>query len=256
MKEKITYVDMNLIDRPQVLARDTIDPEKVRELAESVREIGLQEPVILRSLNGRYEMVAGDRRYLAHKLIGAETIKAIVKILTDEDTFLIRATENMQRENLSPIEKARTYLMMKEKLGYTIEKISKRMGVRHDTVTKHLALLTLEEEFQKAIHIGKLGLGAAVNLSKIDDPDMRRYYLQAAVENGVTEEVARRWLEDYLQTKAAKFSQPGGGGGVPVGENAPLPVFFTCVGCRGPVPGNEVSYVGLCPECKSKLGRG
>lgn len=256
MKEKIQYVEMALIDRPQILARESIDPEKVRELAESVREIGLQEPVLLRSLNGRYEMVAGDRRYLAHKLIGADTIKAIVKTLTDEETLLIRATENIQRENLSPIEKARIYGMMKEKLGYTVEKVAKRMGVRHETVTKHLAILTLEEEFQRAIHLGKLGLGAAVHLSKVEDPDMRRYYLSAAVENGITEEVARRWLEDYLQTKAASFNPQAGGGGVLVGENGPLPVFYTCFGCRGPVPGNVVKYVGLCPECVKKVGRG
>ena len=102
MKDQIQLIKMEMIDRPVKVSRELIDPEKVRELAESIREVGLLQPVILRPSNGRFEIVSGDRRYLAHKLIDRKEIKAIVKDLDDRETVVIRGIENLQRENLTP----------------------------------------------------------------------------------------------------------------------------------------------------------
>lgn len=255
VKVKIQDVLITEIDRPKVVARDRIDPEKVRELAESIREIGLQEPILLRPCDGRYEVVAGDRRLMAHKLIGAERIHAIVKDVSDEDTILIRASENIQREDLSPLEKARIYQQMRKVLGWNVEKISKRMGVRHETVTRYLGLLELEVEFQEAVDRGGLGIEVAYILSKIVEPEFRRYYMKAAVENGVTIEVARRWVVDYENSRQAKFYDEAGGVGVPASVVGPSVVYHTCAGCKGPVASEQVRYFGLCPECSKNMER-
>jgi ParB family chromosome partitioning protein len=94
---KVEEIRLELIDRPERADRDAIDPESIRELAESIKEIGLQQPILLRPENSRYELVAGDRRFLAHRLINAKTIKAFVKQMQPQEVFIIRATENLQR---------------------------------------------------------------------------------------------------------------------------------------------------------------
>jgi len=252
-KTRVQEIDMTQIDRPKAIAREKIDPEKIRELAESIREIGLQEPVILRPADGRYEIVAGDRRYLASKIINAKKILAIVKDLSDEETLLIRATENDQREDLTPMERARQYGALRDTLKYNIEKIARKMGRTHQTVIRYLGLLELDEKFQLAVDRGQIAIDCAYQLRKIDDPQMRNYYLTAAVENGITVDVARKWVEDYISSKEARFYDSQGGGGLsyPLPDSAP--VYQTCSGCRGPVAADKMRYIGVCLACEQKL---
>src|SRR3972149_6344334 len=138
MEGQIQLILMDLIDRPVKIARGVIDPERVRELAESIREVGLLEPVLIRPVNGRYEMVAGDRRYLAHKLLGLKEINAIVKPLDDRETVVIRGIENLQRVNLTPSEESQVYLLMKIEGEMSIAGISKRTGKTEKTISRSL----------------------------------------------------------------------------------------------------------------------
>jgi len=252
---KVEKALMKLVDRPKDPARKRIDPEKVRELAESIREVGLQQPVLLRPLDGRYEVVAGDRRYLAHKFLGMEDIEAFVKEMSDEEVIILRATENLQKEDLTPMEEAQEYGKMRNGLGMSIERIARKMGRSHGTIKKYLELLELEPEFQEAIDSRKIGIEAAHVLSQIDDPEFRKFYFTSAVENGVTKEVAQSWLAAYQQSKEAKFYAEGGGGG-PLGvTGADKPIFQTCDGCHGPVEIKQIRYFPLCPECVKEMLR-
>ncbi len=251
----VEKIAMKLIDRPKDPARLKIDPEKVRELAESIREVGLQQPVLLRPLDGRFEVVAGDRRFLAHKFLGLDEIASIVRELSEEETIIIRATENLQREDLTPMEEAKVYGSMRNGLGMSIEKIARKMGRSHPTIKKYLELLELEPEFQEAIDSRKIGIDAAYILSQIDDPEFRKFYFTSAVENGVTKEVAVSWLASYRQSKEAKYYAEGGGGGVQTGLSADKPIYQTCGGCNGPVELKEIRYVPLCKECIKEMLR-
>lgn len=248
-KEKLQELELSLIDRPFEPHRSRIDPEKVRELAESIREIGLQEPIVVRPVNGRYEIVAGDRRFLALKLLSASKVPAIVREMDDEMLVIARAAENLQRVDLSPLEEARVYGNMRDKLGMSTVKIAKRTGKTRQTVERYLGLLELPERWQEAVDQGKIGIEAASYLLRIDDHEMMDYYFQAAVENGVTAGVARRWMEDYHKSKIGKFNPEEGGGGVVDGLQPSAPVYQTCFGCDGPVEVKGVRYVPLCSEC-------
>jgi len=249
MKEKLQEIELSLIDRPFEPHRQRIDPEKIRELAESVREIGLQEPIILRPLNGRYEVVAGDRRVLAFKFLSLEKIPAIIREMDEETLVLARATENLQRENLSPMEEARVYGNMRDKLGMSFEKIAKRTGKAGSTVRKYLDLLDIPAKWQEAVDRKEVGIEASIYLNRIDDPEMRDYYFTAAAENGVTIEVARRWVEDYRKSKLGQFNPEAGGGDGAVSGIEVQPVYQTCFGCNGPVESRQIRYVPLCPGC-------
>ena len=255
MDLKIEKVLMKLVDRPKDPARSKIDPEKVRELAESIREVGLQQPVLLRPVDGRYEVVAGDRRYLAHKFLGRDEISSIIKEMNDEEVIILRATENLQREDLTPMEEAKVYGSMRNGLGMSIEKIARKMGRAHSTIKKYLELLELEPDFQEAIDSRKIGIEAAYVLSQIDDREFRKFYFTSAVENGVTKEVAVSWLAAYQQSKEANYYAEGGGGGPLGAVSADKPIYQTCNGCNGPVELKEIRYVPLCPGCLKELLR-
>jgi len=253
MADGIELVDLGLIDRPQKIARDLIDPERVRELAESIRESGLLQPIILRPSNGRYEIVAGDRRFLAHKLLNLTSIKAIVRDLDDRETVIIRGVENLQRENLTPSEEARLYLSLKEEGGLSIGSIARKTGKSPGTILRYLNLARCSDDVKKAVDEKRVSMNVLEILSEIEDPDSFKYYFGMAASNGISSVVARMWVDDYLKTKAGTYYD--GVGGVPVSsvEGESKPSFVTCDVCLGPVEVKVVRSLMVCPECRKNV---
>ena len=251
--DRIQLIDMKMIDRPVKIARETIDPEKVRELAESIRESGLQQPIVLRPSNGRYEIVFGDRRYLAHKLLELKVIKAIVKQLDDQETVVIRGIENLQRENLTPSEEAATYLALKNEGGLGVMAIAKRTGKSPQTIKRYLDFAAYPEEVRRAVDQKKISLNVLEMLREIEDPEAFKYHFEMAAANGVTLPVARMWVDDHLKAKAGTYYSDGGSlppGGI---ESVPRPVYMTCEACLGAVEMKDVRSVVVCIPCLKKV---
>jgi ParB family chromosome partitioning protein len=253
MTEEMVFLDLEKVDPPVDAARDLIDPEQVRELAESIRSQGLLQPILVRPINGRFEVVAGHRRYLAHRLIGEVKIKSLVKEMTDEEVEVVRAIENDQREDLNPIEKAKGYKRLRDKFGLSQEQIAQKMGRSRDTIIRFLKLLKIPDEFQIALAKKKLSIGVALALNEIDDDISKKYYFTAAIENGVTLEVAQNWVTEYFKTRSGSVGSSGGGMGVGDTIQEQLPIFGTCVCCTGPVEVNKIKYIPVCPECEPQI---
>lgn len=249
MDQELKNLDLGMVDPPVDAFRDLIDPEEVRELAESIRSQGMHEPIVVRPVNGRYETVMGHRRFLAHKLLGLVTIMSIVKPMTDEEAFEARAVENDQRVDLNPMERAKVYKRFRDKLGLSNRQIAQKMGRSPGVVDKYLKLLEIPEEFQAAVARKRLSMQVALELNKIDDEQFRNYYFTSAVENGITTEIAENWVNEWRKTKAGNAYEEGGGGGAIGPSEAPAPIYSTCFGCTGPVEVTKVQYVPLCPDC-------
>jgi ParB/RepB/Spo0J family partition protein len=252
-QEKIQLIKIDLIDRPVKVARETIDPERIRELAESIRESGLLQPVILRPSNGRYEMVAGDRRYLAHKLLELKEIKAIVKQLDDRETIIIRGIENLQRVNLTASEEAKTYLILKTEGGLGLNEIAKKTGKSPNTIRRYLDFAIQSEEVRRAVDQKKISLNTLETLLEIEDPDAFKYHFEMAAQNGVTDKVARLWVDDYFKSKAGNFYSGDGGAPSSNIELEAKPVFVTCEVCHGPTEIKNVRNMMLCFDCRNKV---
>jgi ParB family chromosome partitioning protein len=251
--EKIELVKLDQIDRPAKIAREAIDPEKVRELAESIREVGLLEPVLLRPSNGRFEMVAGDRRYLAHKLLGLKEIKAIIKKLDDRETVIVRGIENLQRENLTPSEEGAFYVALKEEGGLTIKEVARRTGKTEKTVSRLIWFSKFPEDVRRAVDSKQVSLNVLEILAEVEDLDMFKYFFDMATGSGISSTVARLWIDDYLKTKAGTFYAESGGspsGSVPVEVK---PVFLTCEVCFNPCDISKIRSLMVCPECGKKV---
>lgn len=251
--DQIQLISMDMIDRPGKIARETIDPEKVRELAESIRESGLLQPVLLRPLNGRYEMVAGDRRYLAHKLLNLKEIKAIIKELDDREAVVVRGIENLQRVDLTSSEEGQVYLTLKEEGGFGIREIAKKTGKSHTTVVRYMNFVRCPEEVRRAVDRKDISILVLETLQEIDDPEAFDYYFKMAASNGITQHVARTWVEDYLKTKANKYYDGDGSVPAPNIGTESKPSYVTCEACLGPCEVKLVRNMIVCPECRKKV---
>ena len=151
--------------------RRTFDNEKLQELANSIREFGVLEPIIIKKSIKGYEIVAGERRFKASKIAGKETIPAIIKDFSDEDMMQIALLENIQREDLSAIEEAQAYQNLVKTLGISQEELARRIGKSRSYVTNMIGLLKLPEEVKKNVLNGEISMGHARVLSKLEDTE-------------------------------------------------------------------------------------
>ena len=164
-------VDIKLSDlRPNPYQpRKVFDEEALEELASSIKEHGVIQPVIIKKTIKGYEIIAGERRVRASEKAGLETVPAIVRNFTDAQMMEIAVLENLQRENLSAIEEALAYQLMLEKLKITHKELAKKVGKSRSHITNILGLLRLPKEVQDMIISKKLSMGHARVLSKLED---------------------------------------------------------------------------------------
>ncbi len=177
--------------------RKTFSDESLNELASSIKEYGVVEPIIVRKDVKGYIIVAGERRTKAAKIAGLKTIPAIVKEFTDQEMMEIALLENIQREDLNPIDTAESIENIIKQHNLTQEEFSRKFGKSRSYVTNLLGLLRLPKEVQEKVKKGTLSMSHARSLSKLDDPD-QILYLAGRIEK---ENLNVRDIEGLLATK-------------------------------------------------------
>ena len=146
--------------------------ESIEELANSIREHGVIQPIVVRRIGDKYEIIAGERRYKASQLAGKDTIPAIITNLDDNDSAEIALLENIQRENLTPIEEAISYKKILD-MGYTQEALAKKIGNKQSTIANKVRLLNLTDEVQEALLENKISERHARSLLRVTDPTLQ-----------------------------------------------------------------------------------
>lgn len=170
-EDDIVMVNLSELRSNPYQPRRVFDEDKLKELAESIKEFGVLEPIIItKSIKG-YEIVAGERRVKASRYAGLETIPAIIKEFSDEEMMQIALLENIQREDLSAIEEAQAYDNLVKSLGISQEELASRIGKSRSHVTNMIGLLKLPEQVKKDILDGMISMGHARVLSKLEDTD-------------------------------------------------------------------------------------
>lgn len=182
----IAYIDINDIKPNSNQPRKTFDEEKLQELAASIEEHGLIQPVVLRKVKRGYEIVAGERRWRAARIIGIREIPCIVKELSDEENMLLAIIENMQREDLNPIEEAEGISQMIDTYGLTQEQVSRSVGKSRPYIANSLRLLTLAAPVRRYVSEGELSAGHARALAVIKDEEKQISLAEAAVKQGLS----------------------------------------------------------------------
>lgn len=177
--------------------RQHFDPEKMAELVESVRQHGVVQPVVVRPAENGYELIVGERRWRAAREAGLATVPAVVRdVGSDADILEVALVENLQREDLNPLEEAAAYQYLVKELGLTQEQVAQRVGRSRSQVANTLRLLGLDPEIQEAIQEGSLSMGHAKAVLSLSDRAHQRELARRIVEKGMSvreaEEAARR----------------------------------------------------------------
>lgn len=195
--EEIIEVKLSDLRANPYQPRKTFDDEALQELADSIKEHGVFQPIIIKKSIKGYEIIAGERRARASKLAGKETIPAIVRAFTDEQMMEIALLENLQRENLNAIEEAEAYELMLNNLGITQEELAKKVGKSRSYVTNMIGLLRLPKNVQEMVTTGDISMGHARVLSKISDDDK----IEELAKKIVDEKLPVRDIEDLSRTE-------------------------------------------------------
>lgn len=196
----IDLIDINDIKPNEKQPRKNFDETKLDELAASIKEHGLIQPVILRKASRGYEIVAGERRWRACRKAGFKEIPSIIKELTDEENMLLAIIENMQREDLDPIEEAEGLNQMIDTFGLTQEEVSKSVGKSRPYITNALRLLKLPEEVRSFLSQGKLSVGHARAIAGVADSSRQIELAQYVIEKDLSvREIEKLIKESSLQ---------------------------------------------------------
>ena len=164
--------------------RHDFDEESLQELAGSIREIGIIQPITLRQVaENRFQIIAGERRWRASQLAGLKTIPAYIRTINDESVMEMALVENIQREDLNPIEIALAYEHLLESPGMTQEKVSERVGKSRVAITNYLRLLKLPAQVQMALQKKEIDMGHARALLGLDDPHLQLKLFNEIVKN-------------------------------------------------------------------------
>lgn len=195
-EESIVKIKISLIDPKRDQPRKHFDKEALEQLAASITENGLLQPILVREYgNGRYQIIAGERRFRACKLAGLTEIPAIVLERDDKNAAQIALIENVQRENLNPVEEALAYKALAEEYGMTQEELSAKVGKSRSAIANSVRLLDLPEEILTMVASRELSAGHARTLLGVKDKDAMILLAQRAVE----EDLSVRVLEQLVK---------------------------------------------------------
>ncbi|MDR1418733.1 MAG: ParB/RepB/Spo0J family partition protein [Endomicrobium sp.] len=195
--DTVVKIPLSKIKPNRFQPRTKFNEQKLKELADSIKKHGLAQPILVTEsiVPGEYEIIAGERRYRASKLIGNKDIKAIVKQPTnDKQRFDLALIENLQRENLDPIEEAKAFKRLIEEFAHTHEKIAEVIGKERSVISNTLRLLSLPENVQILISEGKISSGHGRMLAGMEDIDK----IKLAVEKILNERLSVRALEKMV----------------------------------------------------------
>lgn len=171
-REELREIDIDLIDPNPDQPRSIFTEDKLQELAMSIRENGLVHPILVRDKhNGRFQIVAGERRWRASQIAGLHKVSAIIREVDDDKLLELALIENIQRQELNPIEEALAYQRLVNSIGLTQEEVAKRVGKDRSSIANYVRLLKLPEVVQKMLEVEQISMGHARALLGLESPE-------------------------------------------------------------------------------------
>ncbi len=202
--QEAAEIPVDLIDPGSQQPRTRFDEEALERLAVSIKEHGVVQPILVRRRGERYELVAGERRWRAAQKAGLPSIPVVVKEVADHDLLEIALTENIQREDLNPIEEAQAYQKLIESVGLTQEALANRFGRDRSYITNYLRLLRLPEDIQRLVEEGRLSTGHARTVLGLPDADQQRRAARQVITKGLSVRATEALVKKLLSDRPAR----------------------------------------------------
>ncbi len=204
-------IEVDRIDPNPDQPRRVFDPEQLERLADSIRRVGVLQPVVVRRNGDRFELLVGERRWRASQAAGKPTIPAVVADVAPRDRLELAIVENVQRHDLNPIELALAFRALANG-GATQEEIGQRVGMDRSSVANHLRLLDLSRDFQTDVEAGRLSMGHAKALLQVANPERRLHLRQRILAEGLSVRAAEE------ASRPAAGPRPARGSADPAGD--------------------------------------
>lgn len=205
-REALLQVDIDLIDPSPYQPRTRFHEAALEELAQSIRATGIVQPLVARSIEGRYQLIAGERRWRAAQRAGLSRVPMVLKDVPEELALEMTLIENLQREDLNPIEQAQAFQRLMDEFGLTQEQASERTGTERTTIANSLRLLRLEPAIQEMIEENRLTAGHGRALLTVSDPEERVEFARKVARNGMTVRQVERMVVRSARPRSAPAS--------------------------------------------------
>jgi ParB family chromosome partitioning protein len=196
--EDFLEIDIDLIEPNAAQPRTHFDEGRLEELAQSIRSNGIVQPVLVRKRGGRYQLIAGERRWRAAQRAGLQRVPAVVREIPDDKLLELALIENIQRQELNAIEEAHAYKRLIETLGLTQEVVAQRVGRDRSFITNYLRLLRLPDDIQHLVEVEKLTTGHARALLGVDDQDIQRKVARTVIEQSLSVRETERAIKRII----------------------------------------------------------
>lgn len=183
----IVELELSSIEVNPNQPRTVFHEDSLQELATSIKELGVIQPITVRKIDfGKYQLISGERRWRASKIAGLETIPAYIRLANDEESLMMALVENIQREDLDPIEVALSYQRMIDELSLTQEQMSERVGKKRSTITNYLRLLKLNPIIQNGMRDGFISMGHGRAITSIEQPEEQVNLFNQIIAQGLS----------------------------------------------------------------------
>ncbi len=203
-REDTNEIPIDLIDPGTLQPRFVFDDAKLDDLAQSITANGVVQPLLVRRKGARYELIAGERRWRAAQRAGLTSVPVVVRNVTDDKVLELALIENIQREDLNPIEEARAYRKLIETLGLTQETVAERVGRDRSYVTNYLRLLKLPDDLQELLQVGRLSTGHARALLGAEHVDVQRRLARKVIEQDLSVRATERLVKQTTEARPAR----------------------------------------------------
>jgi len=225
-------ISVDMMDAPAAPMRTVITDDEIQALAQSIKSVGLLQPITVRQGGQRYEVIAGHRRLLAHRAASIPTIKCTILSVSDRDADIARVHENLFRADVNPDDEAEYLDRLRSVHGKSIEEIAQLINKSVSYVRGRFDLLQFPDYLRAAVREGRVKIGAARWLAKIQNEVKRREYVDFASRQGINEKFAEAW---YMHTEAT--ATPAAPGDIPPPQPVPMAGYeeaiIPCVICGG-----------------------
>ena len=242
------------IDEPEVTPRNVYEDAGIIELAESIREVGLLQPIGVVAAGDRFRRVFGKRRLLACRWLGRTLVEVVVLSVDEASEYAAATAENVARRDMTPVEEAHAVRHMMEQRGKSVREIASALGKSESWVRQRVEVLLWPSDVVACIARGELSVSVARELVCVEDLPTRAHFLRCAIDSGVTAQQMRLWRLDW----EARRPLEGTDGGVPamgVAPPAPSAPLWPCAMCEHHFALTELSFVRICVPCHGELDR-
>jgi len=252
---KDSIIHFNKIIPPEFVERKTIEKDGIEELAENIKRVGLIQPIVVKAVKDKFEIIAGHRRYKALKLLGAVSVKISLLELDKLGADTVKLSENIYREDLTDLEEAESIAHLM-KIGKKNDKqIAKEISKSLSYVQQKLAILKYPDNLRQALQEKKITFSVARELIRLKNEQIRNEYLRHAITGGITPAIAKEWVDDVMRAEKAQRVDYDDKKAQQATSDVSLPQYF-CFACGDKANFNDSTLVRIHTKCQTEIQKG